>query len=574
MLKRPSDTPFSSQRLSQSAPFKRAKREPTPEVMVVDDGLSSIPDSSSEAEEPVAAVRDPEFYYEDGSITFRVGDVLFKVHASLLKIESKDFDKKFDVPPMLAEATKPRGTCDENPIIIPDAKASQFRNLVELIYRPHYLNVSAYNANAWQLFVFYLNIVRLANRFGMNRIEKWARPLLARLVRVSGKKVSAIADEVSRASESDEDEDEDGDEESVKAGDADTVDDASERRNEGMVGEPITAVGVIGDAPYDDVDFLNPIDFIRPINPTNPNPSQSSRLNLNNTSSANQPNNHNDANKSDQVNDSNEANTADNASSSSRSSDEGDSDKEDEEDDDEEMDEGESKDEIVLPPEEEVYPVFQLLDALFYAESVSDSSLQYDVRNVLQHHCVDPEYLPVDTLVNLFKVPDLQEIDSAMFGFLFIVLLDQGNQVWKQDIFTRMDRMAFFSAQSYLTPFPDSLKTFVAVPLFNKPISAKSFATIFSDASTEKSCVEECFTKAFVYWEEQFDEAYYADMANKGTLAPIKALVTLPRRRLDLAEKLLASKCEHECYLKLLSQVDRDVQGLYARLADYYQGIE
>ncbi|CAE6474099.1 hypothetical protein ACGC1H_006744 [Rhizoctonia solani] len=567
MLKRPSDTPPSTQRLSQSAPFKRAKKELTPEVMVIDDGLSSLSDSSSEPEEPVPAVHDPEFYYEDGSIIFRVGDVLFKVHASLLKIESKDFDKKFDVPPKLAEATKPRGTCDENPIIIPDAKASQFRNLIELIYRPHYLNISASNANTWQQFVFYLNVARLANRFAMNRVEKWARPELAKLVQMSGKKVSDGADEASRADGSDEgDEGGDEDEEPAKGEDAGKVDGVSEGKSGGTGGEPSTAAGVNGNAPNTPTNSHNPAN---PMDPISPNPSQNSRPNLSNPSSTNQPDSANDANP-------NEANTADNASSSSSSSSlssSSDSDDSDE-DDEEEMEVGESKDKIVLPPEEEAYPAFQLLDALFYAESVSDYSLQYDVRNVLQYHCVHPEYLPVDTLADLFKVPDLQEKDLSMFGFLFIVLLDQGNQVWKQDIFTRMDRMAFFSAQSYLTPFPDSLKTFVAVPLFNKPISAKSFATIFSDASTKKSCVEDCFTKALTYWEKQFDEAYYADMANKGTLAPIKALVTLPRRRLDLAEKLIASECEHKCYLKLLSQVDRDVQGLYARLADYYQAIE
>ncbi|KDN36847.1 hypothetical protein RSAG8_10545, partial [Rhizoctonia solani AG-8 WAC10335] len=568
MSKRPSDTIISSQRLSQSAPFKRAKKEvtPEPEVMIVDGGLSSISDSSSEAEEPVPAVHDPEFYYEDGSITFRVGDVLFKVHASLLKLESGDFEKQFDVPPKLAEATKPRGTCDENPIIIPDAKASEFRNLMELIYRPHYLNLSAYNANLWQQFVFYLNIVRLANRFVMNRIEGWARPELAELVRVSGKRVSAGADEASKANEPNGgDEDEDGT--PFKNEDAAKVDGVSESKSEGG-GEPSIVAGRNASPPNITTNSVNPV------NPGNPNRSSSLAPDLSNTSNAEQPNNANDA-KADQVDNPNEANTADNASSKFTSSSPSDAyASEEEDDDDEEMEQGESKDEIILPLEEEAYPVFQLVDALLYAESVSDPSLHYDVRNVLQYHCVHPEYLPVDTLANLFKVPDLPEKDLSMFGFLFILLLAQGNQVWKQDIFTRMDRMAFFSAQSYLTPFPDSLKTFVVVPLFKKPISAKSFATTFSDPSTEKSCVEECHTEAFAHWQEQFDEAYYADMGNKETLAPIKALVTLPRRRLDLAERLLSSKCKHECYLKLLSQVDRDVQGLYARLAEYYQGIE
>ncbi|CAE7080417.1 unnamed protein product [Rhizoctonia solani] len=570
MSKRPSDAGISSQRLSQSAPFKRARKEPTPEpeVTIIDDGLSSISDSSSEAEEPVPPVRDPEFYYEDGSITFRAGDVLFKVHASLLKIESGDFEKKFDVPPKLADATKQRGTCDENPITIPDVKASQFRNLIEIIYRPHYLDISPYTSNTWQQFVFYLNVAMLANRFAMKRVEDWARPELAELVQMSAKEVSIGADKASESDESDEEEGhEDGDKTLVEDEKVKKDQDGSQ---ESGGGEPSTAGGSNENTPNSTTNPVNPV------NPGDSNP----RLvpNPSDTNNTGQPGIANDANKVDQVNNQNEESAAYDAPSLSGlsgplgSSDDGSS--EEGEDEDEEMKDGESKSETILPPEEEAYPAFQLIDALFYAESVSDSSLQHDVRNVLQYHCVHPDHIPVDTLANLFKVPGLQEKDPSMFGFLFIVLLDQGNQVWKQDVFTRMDRMAFFSAQSYLTPFPDSLKTFVAVPLFQTPISAKSFAMIFSDPSMEKSCIEECYINAFTHWQEQFDEIYYADIANKETLAPIKALVTLPRRRLDLAEKLRASGCKHKCYLKLLTQVDRDVQGLYARLAEYYQGIE
>ncbi|CAE6483617.1 unnamed protein product [Rhizoctonia solani] len=553
MSKRPSDTIISSQRLSQPAPFKRAKKDPTPEVVTINDGLSSISDSSSEPEEPVPAVRDPEYYYSDGSIIFRVGDVLFKVHTSLLKLESKDFDKKFDVPPKLAEATKPRGTCDDNPIIIPNAKASQFRHLMELIYRPRYLTITPNTSNLWQQFVFYLNVVRLANRFVMNRIEEWAKAELGGLARMHGKQISLAANE--------EYEYDDEGEASVKNEDAGKVDDDSEK-SKGGDGGPIVPPWKTASAPNSST------------NPTNPKPSPSPTLNPGNTSNADQPNSTNDANRADHPNEANlEKDTPGLPGSSSSSSSDGDgSDKEDD-DKDEEM-EDESKDKTVLPLEEESYPALRLVDALLYAESVSDSSLHYDVRNVLQYHCVQPQHMPVDILAELFQVPELQEKDLSMFGFLFIVLLDQGNQVWKQDRFTRMDRMAFFSAQSYLTPFPDSLKTSVAVPLFNKPVSAKSFAAIFLDATTKESCFEKCYTEASEHWKGQFDDAYYADMSNGETLAPIKALITLPRRRLNLAEKLRASGCKRECYLKLLNQVDRDIQGLYARLAEYYQGIE
>ncbi|CCO33461.1 hypothetical protein BN14_07539 [Rhizoctonia solani AG-1 IB] len=298
--------------------------------------------------------------------------------------------------------------------------------------------------------------------------------------------------------------------------------------------------------------------------------------NLNSMGNITQPNNANDVNEGDRVNKENKENStgnATNSSSSSSSSSEEDSDKSDG-DENEEMETDDSENEASLPPEEDEDTTFQLMDAVLYAESVSDTSLHHDVRNVLQYYCVNPKNLPVATIVDLFKVADLQERDPSMFGFLFVLLLCKGNQVWKQDLFTRMDRMAFFSAQSYLTPLPDSLKTFVVVPLFKKPISSRSFATIFSETTTDKDCIEKCFVQAFTHWQEIFDEAYYTSISNKDTLAPIKALVSIPCRRLDLAQKLSTSECEHECHWKLLSQVDRDTQGLYARLAEYYQGIE
>ncbi|CAE6386898.1 unnamed protein product [Rhizoctonia solani] len=588
MTKRLSEVSASSQRpwSPQLPPFKRAKKDEAaePEVAIIDDGLSSIPDTSSEAEEELPPpVRDPKLYYEDGSITFRVGDVLFKVsidpstHRALLtagntkgsRVHTQNriqrFRKKiFDVPPKLADAAKARGTCDENPIIIPQVKASQFRMLMELIYRLHYINLFECDTNIWQQFVFYLNVSTLASRFAMGRIEKWARPEFAAFVKKSGKKLSEAANEASKSNKPDEDEDEregegegedgDGDEDedetATRDNGTDNVDGGSERGSPTAGAQGPHAVGGTGmGVPNGSNDPSNAVV------PAIANPSP------NNINNGIQPNNSNDPNR---------ANLTGGASSSS---DQADSDEEDN-DEDEEMEDTDSKEETVLPPEEETNPTFQLMDALLYAESVSDSCLHYDIRNVLQYHCLNPNVLPVSTLVDLFKVAGLQEKDPSMFGYLFILLLCHGNQVWKQDIFTRMDRMAFFSAQSYLTPFPDSLKTFVVVPLFTKPISVKSFVTIFSDATTDQSCAAQCYIQAFICWQKVFDDAYYVTTSNKHTLDPIKALISLPRRRLDLARRLSKSRCKHECHWKLLSQIDRDIQGVYARLAEYYQGIE
>ncbi|KAF8711850.1 Proteasome activator pa28, REG alpha beta subunit, partial [Rhizoctonia solani] len=543
------------------------------EIIIIDDGLSSILDTSSEAEEELPPpVHDPEYYYEDGSIVFRVGDVLFRAHTSLLKKETSDFEKTFDVPPKLPDAVKARGTCDENPIIIPKVKASQFRMLIQVIYSPHYVDPLVADASVWQQFVFYLNVVTLSNRFVMGRVEEWARPKLGQLVRISAKAISEGADEASKANASDEDEGEkQGDE--VAGGDKDTnvIGNGAKSKNlaEGTQdpsrGEP-KVTGGLGASTSNNIDHTGgPTDAAM----SNPTPT------LNNANDSIQPSNANNANDVGGTDDTNKGDATQGRTSSPKLPGSGGLENSEEEDDsDEEMGDGDSESRILLPPEEKENPTFQLMDALLYAESVSDTSLHHDIRNVLQYHCLYPETHHINTIVTLFRVACLQEKDPSMFGFLFIILLCQGNQTWKQGIFTRMDRMAFFSAQSYLTPFPDSLKTFVSVPIFTKPISAKSFATIFSGATTDKSCIEQCYTNAFTCWQETFDDAYYTGMSNKDTLMPIKTLLSLPNRRLDLAQKLSRSRCQYQCHWKLLGQIDRDLQGLYARIAEYYQGIE
>ncbi|KAF8756176.1 Proteasome activator pa28, REG alpha beta subunit [Rhizoctonia solani] len=458
---------------SQPSPFKRAKKDEIDEseITIIDDGLSSILDTSSEAEEELPPpVHDPEYYYEDGSIVFRVGDVLFKVHTSLLKKETSDFEKTFDVPPKLPDAVKARGTCDENPIIIPR----------------HYVDPLVPDASVWQ------------------QVEEWARPKLGQLVRISAKAISEGADEASKANASDEDEGEkQGDE--VAGGDNDTnvIGNGAKSNNltdgtqDPSRGEPEVTGGA------NNTDHTG-----GPTDATMSNPAPT----LNNANNSIQPNNTNNANDVGGTDDTNKGDATQDRTNSPESPRSGGLEDSDEENDsDEEMRDGDSESRILLPPEEKENPTFQLMDALLYAESVSDTSLHYDVRNVLQHHCLYPETHHIDTIVGLFRVACLQEKDPSMFGFLFIILLCQGNQTWKQDIFTRMDRMAFFSAQSYLTPFPDSLKTFVSVPLFTKPISAKSFATIFSGATTNKSCIEQCYTNAFTCWQETFDDTYYTD---------------------------------------------------------------
>ncbi|KAH7334247.1 hypothetical protein B0J17DRAFT_101112 [Rhizoctonia solani] len=81
--------------------------------------------------------RDSNYYFDDGNIVFCVEGFLFKVHASLLKLQSNDFEK---MTGQLSSADAApvgfKGTCDHNPIIIPDVLHRQFCNLMKIIYHP------------------------------------------------------------------------------------------------------------------------------------------------------------------------------------------------------------------------------------------------------------------------------------------------------------------------------------------------------------------------------------------------------------------------------------------------------
>ncbi|CAE6435752.1 unnamed protein product [Rhizoctonia solani] len=141
--------------------------------------------------------RDLEYYFDDGSITFCIEDTLFKVHASILRLRPSDFEGRFNASDECVNST--RGTCNETPMVIPNIKASQFRNLMRVIYCPpsdkFFLSLpAAVSANieegdAWTKFIFYLDVASLAHRFGMHHIEKWAKPRLKSLTNIAAQKI-------------------------------------------------------------------------------------------------------------------------------------------------------------------------------------------------------------------------------------------------------------------------------------------------------------------------------------------------------------------------------------------------
>ncbi|QRV97389.1 The BTB (BR-C, ttk and bab)/POZ (Pox virus and Zinc finger) domain [Ceratobasidium sp. AG-Ba] len=153
---------------------------------------------------PALGLRDGNYYFEDGSIVIRVEHILFKIHRSLLASHSELFEGMFQipVPQDSKESDSPGevdGATDKSPVVIPDIKAAQFRNLLLYIYgttsnteyRALVQDTIDESACTPTLFRRYLDIASLAQRFCMAVIESWALKQLKKLLRFS-KKLSGL----------------------------------------------------------------------------------------------------------------------------------------------------------------------------------------------------------------------------------------------------------------------------------------------------------------------------------------------------------------------------------------------
>ncbi|EUC55474.1 hypothetical protein RSOL_116560 [Rhizoctonia solani AG-3 Rhs1AP] len=223
----------------------------------------------------------------------------------------------------------------------------------------------------------------------------------------------------------------------------------------------------------------------------------------------------------------------------------------------------------------EDYPVFRLIDAIWHANKISDKSLAHRLRGIFFYHCTSP---PTDTIVSLFKILGLRKRSPSLFGFLFLLLLSKGSETWKRNAFTQTDRMAFFSAQSYLTPLPKSLKLSLRTPLLNHFESLGRSANRFVN-EPGKSCDNSCSQGAFYSWVDHFDDGFYVKTCSKEPLVAIKALADIPRRRLDFAEELKHDSEDPErgqcCSgrMNIMEALDLDLQEVYTRVSEYYRPI-
>ncbi|CAE6432877.1 hypothetical protein ACGC1H_006750 [Rhizoctonia solani] len=212
------------------------------------------------------------------------------------------------------------------------------------------------------------------------------------------------------------------------------------------------------------------------------------------------------------------------------------------------------------------YNGFALVKAVQYARAVSHRSLLQDMLSILEYYYAYPK-TNIMFLVSFFRIEDLRTTDPSLFGFFFLVLLDRGNQVWIDKIFTQEERMALFSAQSFLTPLPESLKASALAPLFTEPTSAQEFAAILSENS---KCEAGCHNDIFSHWLKAFPTSYYEGVKSREFSVSIKALTALPLYRLNFATGVGRVKCL-TCRRKILRKLDQDMQEVFVRLAEYYK---
>lgn len=121
---------------------------------------------------PTVATRHPQYYIEDGNIVFLVEDVLFRVHRYHLRKHSPVFESMLTLP---QTGTTAEGTSDENPIVLPQIKSSDFASLMWMIYDERYDTdpTSSRSASKWH------SILALSHLWDMASIRKVALDALS-----------------------------------------------------------------------------------------------------------------------------------------------------------------------------------------------------------------------------------------------------------------------------------------------------------------------------------------------------------------------------------------------------------
>ncbi|KAG8713997.1 hypothetical protein FRC09_018113 [Ceratobasidium sp. 395] len=208
----------------------------------------------------------------------------------------------------------------------------------------------------------------------------------------------------------------------------------------------------------------------------------------------------------------------------------------------------------------------------FYAIDTSDTSLVRGIRNLIQYSCTQPANISPKSLTMLLRLPQLHQRDLGIFGFSFITLLNLGHDGWQHKCFTREDRIAFFSAKSYLTPLPESLGQDLTMPLLAKPPYTRAgYLDVFGD----EKCSENCQRRLSLAWKSVFNSSYYLDVTSSEAMKPTTQLGRLPYLRMEFSNAVRAhGACKIDCGAKAIESLDADINQLFVRLAGYYQGVE
>jgi hypothetical protein len=224
------------------------------------------------------------------------------------------------------------------------------------------------------------------------------------------------------------------------------------------------------------------------------------------------------------------------------------------------------------------------LRALRYAKRIGDDELLASVRSLIQLHFIwvskdspvkfsAENALVVNTVrkqaAYLYKEPALRHDDMPLFGFMFCFVLSLGHEFWaKIPSLTRDDRVILLSAQVYLTPPPVL------------PLGLDWICTLSSDNRNGMGTPIECCSECNFYpaWETVFGGTYYKQLRENTTpLFGISQLTLLPFQRTqfaDLVEALTLADCQNSCAKKTVDFVDRCVQEVYVRLAQYSKDVQ
>ncbi|KAG8794841.1 hypothetical protein FRC12_020920 [Ceratobasidium sp. 428] len=207
--------------------------------------------------------------------------------------------------------------------------------------------------------------------------------------------------------------------------------------------------------------------------------------------------------------------------------------------------------------------------ALQYAIARSDTSLIYSTRILNQYYYTLPPHV---STANLFYfLGKFQEEDPSLFGFLFITILNLGQEGWQQECFTKDERIIFFAAHYRLTPLPESLGKDLKLPLLVKPSYTKAgYLKEFGD----ENCAGNCQQRLSTAWKASFNSNYYHDVTSSESMKPTTQLGRLPILRFEFANAIRAnSACKNGCNIKALATLDVNISALFKRLADYYREV-